>query len=104
MPRITVITRNGDRHEVEAAVDLTAMEVIREAGFDELLAMCGGCCSCATCHVYVDEGGESLSPMGVDEDDLLDGSSHRTRTSRLSCQLHLGDGADGLCIRLAPED
>ena len=104
MPTITVITRNGDRHEVEAAVDLTAMEVIREAGFDELLAMCGGCCSCATCHVYVEEGGQSLSPMSEDEDDLLDSSSHRTKTSRLSCQLHLRDGVDGLCIRLAPED
>jgi 2Fe-2S ferredoxin len=64
------------------------MEAIRAAGIDELLAMCGGCCSCATCHVYVDPGFMALLPeISGDENALLDSSTHRHDNSRLSCQL-----------------
>ena len=56
MPRLIVTTREGETREVEAAAGLTVMEAIRDNGFDELLALCGGCCSCATCHVHVDGG------------------------------------------------
>ena len=54
MTKVTVISRNGESREVEAESGLSLMEVIRDNGFDELLALCGGCCSCATCHVHVD--------------------------------------------------
>lgn len=104
MPTITVITRDGSEHEIAGRDDSSVMETIRDAGFDELLAICGGCCSCATCHVYVEDGGGSLPPMSEDEDDLLDSSNHRNECSRLSCQLHLRDAAAGLCVRIAPED
>ena len=81
------------------------MEVIRDAGFDELLALCGGCCSCATCHVFVDEAwADKLPPVGEDENDLLDSSSHRNATSRLSCQISMGADLDGLRVTIAPED
>ena len=64
------------------------MEVIRDAGIDELLALCGGCCSCATCHVHVDpDFAARLPPMSEDENDLLDSSDDRDETSRLSCQI-----------------
>jgi 2Fe-2S ferredoxin len=54
------------------------MEVIRDNGFDELLALCGGCCSCATCHVHIDPAYmDKLSPISDDESDLLDSSDHR---------------------------
>ncbi len=81
------------------------MEAIRDAGFDELLALCGGCCSCATCHVHID--GTWSDVVGVatgDEDDLLDSSDHRLPTSRLSCQLRVDDTLDGLRVTIAPED
>ena len=54
MAKITVITRSGEARDVEAEQGLSLMEVIRDNGFDELLALCGGCCSCATCHVHID--------------------------------------------------
>lgn len=103
MPTITLITRDGEPHEVVGSDDLSVMETIRDAGYDELVAMCGGCCSCATCHVYVEEGADALPPISPDEDDLLDSSDHRTPRSRLSCQLPVG-AADGLRVRIAPED
>jgi 2Fe-2S ferredoxin len=105
MPQLTVVTRDGTERVVEGEAGLSVMEVIREHGFDELLALCGGCCSCATCHVHVDEEWTGALPaMGADEDDLLDSSDHRVATSRLSCQLMFGDALDGLRVRIAPED
>jgi 2Fe-2S ferredoxin len=81
------------------------VEVIRENGIDELLALCGGCCSCATCHVYVDQAWLSaLPPVGADEDDLLDLSDERAPNSRLSCQIRFSAALDGLRVTIAPED
>ena len=54
MPSLTIVTRDGTERTVEARVGWSVMENIRDNGFDELLALCGGCCSCATCHVHVD--------------------------------------------------
>ena len=105
MPRLIVTTREGDTHEVEAQSGLSVMEAIRDNGFDELLALCGGCCSCATCHVHVDpEFADLLPPLSRDEDDLLDSSDDRDETSRLSCQLPFTDALDGLRVRIAEED
>ncbi|OZA90740.1 MAG: ferredoxin [Erythrobacter sp. 34-65-8] len=81
------------------------MEAIRDNGFDELLALCGGCCSCATCHVHVDPAFVGQLPaMSEDENDLLDSSDHRDETSRLSCQLAFTADLDGLRVTIAPED
>ena len=105
MPHLTVTTREGDTRSVDGEAGLSVMEVIRDAGFDELLALCGGCCSCATCHVHVaSEWLDRLPPMSADEDDLLDSSSDRDPTSRLSCQLPFGDALDGLAVVIARED
>ena len=76
-----------------------------KAGFDELLALCGGCCSCATCHVVVDPAfADKLPKMSEDEDDLLESSDHRAETSRLSCQIPFTADLDGLHVTIAPED
>ena len=105
MPKLTVVTRDGTETIVEGAAGLSVMEVIRDHGFDELLALCGGCCSCATCHVHVDEAWlAALPPMGEDENDLLDSSDHRVAASRLSCQLPFDETLDGLRVAIAPED
>ncbi|PZQ22653.1 MAG: ferredoxin [Sphingopyxis macrogoltabida] len=103
--KLYVTDRSGVEHEVVAENDLSVMEAIRDAGIDELLALCGGCCSCATCHVHVDPGFAGLlEPIGADEDDLLDSSDYRTETSRLSCQLKLSEALDGLRVTIADED
>ena len=105
MPKLTVVTRAGEESTVEVADGLTVMEAIRDNGFDELLALCGGCCSCATCHVHVDPAfTDKLPPMSDDEDDLLDSSDHRNETSRLSCQVPFTAELDGLKVTIAEED
>lgn len=105
MAELIVVTRDGTEHRVEGKNGYSVMEVIRDNGFDELLALCGGCCSCATCHVHVDEEWTGkLKPMEGDEDDLLDTSDHRRPNSRLSCQLKFGEALDGLKVTIAPED
>ena len=105
MPRLTIVKRDGTETEVEGRVGWTVMENIRDNGFDELLALCGGCCSCATCHVHVDpEWIDAVGKPGADEDDLLDTSDHRVATSRLSCQIEFRPELDGLRVQIAPED
>lgn len=105
MPRLVVTNRAGATSEIEVSDGLTVMEAIRDNGFDELLALCGGCCSCATCHVVVDPAfDDKLPKMSEDEDDLLESSDHRVATSRLSCQIPFTSELDGLHVTIAPED
>ena len=105
MPRLVVTNREGATSEIEVGDGLTVMEAIRDNGFDELLALCGGCCSCATCHVHVDaDFADRLPAMSEDENDLLDSSDYRAATSRLSCQLAFTSDLDGLKVTIAPED
>src|SRR3546814_11857138 len=88
MAELIVITREGKELVLEAGDGLSVMEVVRDGGVDELLALCGGCCSCATCHVYVDpDFADKLPPVSDDENDLLDGSTCRDERSRLSFHL-----------------
>lgn len=105
MPKLIVVNRAGEESTVEADSGLTVMEAIRDNGFDELLALCGGCCSCATCHVHVDPAfKDKLPAMSEDENDLLDSSDHRDENSRLSCQIPFSDELDGLKVTIAEED
>lgn len=105
MPRLIVTNREGETSEITVSDGLTVMEAIRDNGFDELLALCGGCCSCATCHVQVDPAFlDKLPPMSEDEDDLLESSDHRTENSRLGCQIPFEGALDGLKVTIAPED
>lgn len=105
MPKLIVVNRAGEESTVDAADGLTVMEAIRDNGFDELLALCGGCCSCATCHVHVDPAfKDRLPPMSEDEDDLLESSDHRDANSRLGCQVPLTADLDGLKVTIAQED
>jgi len=105
MARLTITGRDGRQATIDGKSGWSVMENIRDAGFDELLALCGGCCSCATCHVHVAaEWLPRLKPMQADEDDLLDTSDHRRSNSRLSCQIEFDEALDGLSVTIAPED
>lgn len=106
MPKLTVITRAGDEIAIEnAQAGTSVMELMRDKGVPDLLALCGGSRSCATCHVWVDPAFMDRLPAAVEEEnELLDSSMHRTPTSRLSCQLKWTDALDGLRVTLAPED
>ena len=106
MPLIIVTGRDGEKFDLDAEENQTLMEVIRDNGIEGMDAICGGCCSCATCHVYVDpEFIAKLPPISEDEDMLLDGSLHRKpEVSRLSCQIRMSNALDGLSLEIAPED
>jgi ferredoxin, 2Fe-2S len=105
MASLIVTKRDGETVELSATAGLSVMEIIRDGGIDELLALCGGCCSCATCHVHVDAAfADKVNPMGEDENDLLDSSDHRNAASRLSCQIPFTAALDGLKVTIAPED
>lgn len=106
MPKLTVVTRTGDEIAIEDARPGTSvMELMRDHDVPDLLALCGGSRSCATCHVWVDPEFMARLPDAVEEEsELLDGSMHRKPTSRLSCQIKWTPALDGLRVTLAPED
>ena len=105
MTALVVIDRSGQEHVLQASEGQTVMELIRDSGLDEMLALCGGCLSCATCHIHVDEAFLGrLPPVSNDEADLLDSSEHRGLASRLACQLAFQANLAGLRVTIAPED
>lgn len=104
MPKIVVTTRTGEKYEIDAPLGVTLMEAVRDAGLNEVLALCGGSCSCATCHIYVDSRFTTALPaMSDDENALLDSSDHRNELSRLGCQIRVGENFDGFQAVIAPE-
>jgi 2Fe-2S ferredoxin len=105
MPKLIIVTREGETQEVQGRSGITVMQVIRNAGIDELLALCGGCRTCASCHVHVDPAFmDKLPVLEEGEDELLAGSTHRNAYSRLSCQIPFTDALDGLKVQIAMED
>ena len=100
--KIRVTDQAGVEHELEGLEGWRVMEVIRDWGLD-IKAECGGACSCATCHVYVDQPWfEDLPAPSEDEEDLLYSTLDQKPTSRLSCQILLSDELDGLSVTIAP--
>lgn len=105
MPELFVTSRDGKEFSVQGRPGLSVMEVVRASGSEEIIALCGGACSCATCHVYVDETFIDRLPEPSDfEKELLEFSEHRRDGSRLSCQLPFDEPLDGLRIVIAPEE
>lgn len=105
MPTIYVTDRGGNAHTVEVANGLTLMEPLRE--LDEgIEALCGGMCSCATCHVFVaPEWSAKLPGAHSDELELLESTeSFRAGQSRLACQVKVTDAIDGITLTVAPEE
>jgi 2Fe-2S ferredoxin len=103
--RITAHDRHGVAHALEAQSGDTVMATLRDAGLP-IEAACGGCCSCATCHVYIDASWrEAVGSRGEAEDELLQMSEHLDESSsRLGCQIRLADTHDGLVVTIAPEE
>jgi 2Fe-2S ferredoxin len=104
MALLRVVDRDGVEHEVDAKPGLKVMETLRELDYG-VAAICGGMCSCATCHVYVDPEWTSKLPEPMsDERELLTELSHHEQNSRLSCQLEFTDALSGLRITIAPDE
>lgn len=104
MANITAITRDGEHIAVSANNGISLMEALKAGGVTEVLALCGGCASCGTCHVHVAEDWvDRLEPIGDDEEEMLSLAPFRTEASRLSCQIQVTDEIDGLTVTVAPE-
>ena len=106
MARMTVIDRDGGEQDVEAQTGVSVMEVLRDSGDFGVAAICGGLCSCATCHVYIDEAWMSkLKARHNDEMEILVAlTSFKPGNSRLSCQVPFTAELDGIKVAVAPED
>ncbi|TNE61420.1 MAG: 2Fe-2S iron-sulfur cluster binding domain-containing protein [Alphaproteobacteria bacterium] len=105
MVKISVTDTSGASRDIDAEAGLSLMENIRNNDFDDLAAICGGCCSCCTCHVYVADGWMDKLPCREDDEQyLLEDSPHyKGDSSRLSCQIEVDEGMDGLKVTIAPE-
>lgn len=104
MPEITVTDRDGGVHRVQARDGVSLMETLREFDWG-VAAICGGMCSCATCHIYVDpEWIGRLPRKQSDEQELLSELSHYKDNSRLSCQVEFTEALDGLKVTIAPDE
>ncbi len=104
MINISVTDLDGQVHELQAEAGDNLMEVLNDFEWGTP-AICGGLCSCGTCHVYLAEGWPDKFPqVESDEQDLLDVFTTTKKNSRLSCQIYLQPSHDGLQLAIAPED
>lgn len=104
MARIHVTDRAGESLVVEGRTEASVMETLRELD-NGVEALCGGMCSCATCHCYIDSiWWERFPPRSAEEDELLSELEHVQENSRLTCQLRFSEDLDGLTLRIAPEE
>ena len=103
MAKLFVTDRDGTEHAIEGTIGWSVMEIACEAGLP-IEAACGGCCACATCHVYLEDGpiGETGTP-DADENMMLDEAIEVQDNSRLACQIKFTEELDGLKVRLGPE-
>lgn len=100
MPKITYIEHNGAVRVVEGEVGSTVMETAIKNNVPGIVAECGGACSCATCHVYVDPNWrEKTGSPSEMEEDMLDFAYDVRPESRLSCQIKITEELDGLVVR-----
>lgn len=102
MTRLLVTDRNGQNHELDADTSQTLMQNLQDQSYG-VEAICGGLCSCATCHVYIgDTWLDEIPEMGAEEDELLEGVVERKTNSRLSCQIPVTEELDGMVLTIAP--
>lgn len=100
--KIYVTDQDGKEHEIPALEGWRVMEIIRDNELP-IKAECGGACSCATCHVYVNEEWvKKLYDMRDDEEEMLDEAFEVEDNSRLSCQIIMTPELNGLKVTLAP--
>jgi len=102
MPTVIFRLKDGSMRQEEGNDGDSIMQVATLGGVPGIEAICGGFCNCATCHVYVDEAWlAKLPPIGPDEEDMLDSTAAERRfNSRLTCQLKLDAGLDGIIVTM----
>ena len=91
-------------HEINVDLGANLMTGAVQNGVDGILGECGGCCACATCHIYIDEAYlDKISPVGSLEEEMLECTeSERRPNSRLGCQIEMTESLDGIVIEIPP--
>jgi ferredoxin, 2Fe-2S len=102
MPKVTFIKTDGSQSVIDAKAGATLMQAGIDGGISGIVAECGGCCQCATCHVYVaSEWRPRLAPIDEGEEAMLDNTvCERRPESRLSCAIKVTPELDGLVVHL----
>ncbi len=102
MAKVTFIKPDGSLSVIEAKEGASLMQAGIDGGINGIVAECGGCCQCATCHVYVAaEWRERLAPIHEAEEAMLDNTvCERRPESRLSCEIKVTPELDGLVVQL----
>ncbi|KQP45506.1 2Fe-2S iron-sulfur cluster-binding protein [Pseudorhodoferax sp. Leaf274] len=104
MPTVVFTDPQGTEHRVEAPSGRSLMKIAVDHGVPGILGDCGGACSCATCHGYVDPAfAERLPARTETEEFMLEGVPDLRATSRLCCQLRMAPELDGIRIQLPDE-
>ena len=104
MPRLNITNLTGGKSTLDAKSGDTLMEVLRDNGYDDIEAICGGVCSCSTCHVYIQGDWKSaLNERSADEHQLVSSTENFQDNSRLACQITLTDDLDGLEIAIVKQ-
>lgn len=102
--KLHVTDRDGNNHEIDATIGFTLKDVIAKNLMIDHFGDCGGCCACATCHVYVDEAyTDKLNTKDEDEADMLEMSSDQRSNSRLGCQVQVTADMDGMKLEVAQD-
>jgi ferredoxin, 2Fe-2S len=101
MPKITYIAFDGAEHPVDVPAGWSVMEGAKKNNVPGIDADCGGGCSCATCHVFVDPAWEARTgERNAIEDATLEFAENVVPNSRLACQIKVTDNLDGLVVRM----
>jgi len=101
MVKVRFIEHDGTEHVVEGAEGNSIMQTARDNLVRGIIGDCGGNCSCATCHGYVDpEWIDKLEPCDENEELMLEGAMNTESNSRLTCQIKLKPELDGIVVRL----
>jgi ferredoxin, 2Fe-2S len=101
MAKVRFIQHDGTEHLVDGEVGSSIMQTARDNLVPGIIGDCGGNCSCATCHGYIDPAWiDKLQPQSEDEAGMLDGTMNQETNSRLTCQIKLTRELDGIVIRL----
>ena len=102
MPKVTFVQANGNRSTVDVKEGQSVMRAAIDNNIPGIIAECGGSCSCATCHVYVDDADMGrMGTVAADEAEMLDGvAAERKASSRLSCQIEVSAAMDGITIHI----
>ena len=105
MAKMVVTDREGKLHEIEGRTGLKIMETLREYEYG-VTAICGGLCSCATCHIFIDPAwvGRLPAPQSDEKDLLVELQHYDPARSRLSCQVDFTEALDGLPLTHAEDE